>query len=88
MRNDGPDGLVLNWATGQTVHVGGSQSANLDVTGTAIVAGRLAHGPRLPPRAELPGDPPRLGHVQLLPARLDHQVAPLLGGSRSTLISL
>ncbi|SDY54999.1 Chaperone of endosialidase [Modestobacter sp. DSM 44400] len=38
---DGFDGLFLNWDSGTTVHVGGGQPADLEVTGKATVAGPL-----------------------------------------------
>ncbi|MEV6304522.1 tail fiber domain-containing protein [Actinoplanes sp. NPDC051861] len=38
---DGPDGLWLNWNTGQTVHVGGGSPADLEVSHDVFVGNRL-----------------------------------------------
>jgi cytoskeletal protein CcmA (bactofilin family) len=38
---DGPDGLWLNWNTGQTVHVGGASPADLEVSHDVFVGNRL-----------------------------------------------
>jgi hypothetical protein len=39
--SDGPDGLWLNWNTGQTVHVGGGSPADLDVSHDVLVGNDL-----------------------------------------------
>lgn len=38
---DGPDGLWLNWNTGQTVHIGGASPADLEVSHDVFVGNRL-----------------------------------------------
>ncbi|WP_328475128.1 polymer-forming cytoskeletal protein [Actinoplanes sp. NBC_00393] len=38
---DGPDGLWLNWNTGQTVHVGGASPADLEVSHNVLAGNRL-----------------------------------------------
>jgi len=41
VNDDGPDGLFLNWNNAQTVHVGGAQPADLEVSRNVIVSGQV-----------------------------------------------